>query len=227
VQHYNPTMARLKKYAIFGGIFSLFGCDSPKPEPQKPDETVQKINLDNILYTTPTINNSLPQFTEKTETCVVFHEDDWRQTEFISKNQKASIDKEIQEIRDVLENHSHHGDSYTGYRKLTVRELITEPLTVDFEKLKSYLTDDDIELSGVELGNNDGQVNGGFYFSTNGINYYGQRDNQLVGIFCIHSVDSFGTSLENLSRLLKEENLFLVDWRSATVYDEITILTDL
>lgn len=173
----------------------------------------------------------MPDFEDKTDTTnLQFHEDDWRQIEFLSKTQKSSIDKEIAKIKDIFDNHSHKSDTYIAFKEVAVRDLITQPLTIEFHKIKSYLSDKDILISGVSLQNNPGQVINGFSFSANGIDYYGQLDgNNKVKWLCIYSdesKESLKSSIERLSKLLKSENLYLVDWRQMKVFDETNIKND-
>jgi hypothetical protein len=231
------TEKNMKSQTLFMGLISgllgLFGCGHGKTtnEVSQTDTTkVQTINPNDILFTTPTLNNALPVFEEKTDTCAFFHEDEWRQIEFVSKNQKASIDKEIAKIKDIYDNQSHKGDSYVGYKNVAVRDLITEPLTVDFSRLKSYLTDKPIKMQGLGLENNPGQVKGGFFFNINGVNYYGLVDNNIVKTFCIYSSDSeqdLKSATDNLAKFLATEKLYLIDWRAMHVFDETNIKTDL
>jgi hypothetical protein len=218
---------------ILSGLLGLLGCGETKTSDEtakKDSSKVHTMNPNNILFTTPTLNNSLPDFKEKTDSCAFFHEDEWRQIEFITKDQKASIDKEIAKIKDIYDHHSHKGDGYTAFKNVAVRDLITQPLSVDFSKLKSYLTDKPIKMQGLGLENNSGQVNGGFFFAINGVNYYGLIDNNTVKAFCIYSADSdkdLKSAIDNLTQLLTAENLYLVDWRSMKVFDETNIKTDL
>lgn len=218
---------------LLTGLLGLFSCGDNKTSDKKSQDATtseQKIDLSNALYTTPTIENALPDFKEKTEVCAFFHEDFWRQIEFISKDQKSSIDKEIAKIKDIYDNHSHKGADYMGFKNVAVRDLITKPLSIDFSKLKSYLTDKPVEMQGLGLENNPGQVKGGFYFSIDGVNYYGLVDNNVVKTFCIYSADSdqaLKTSADKLSKLLETEKLYLVDWRAMNVFDETNIKTDL
>jgi hypothetical protein len=218
---------------LLSGLLSLFGCGDIKVDgstTQKDSASVQTVNLNDILFTTSTLNNALPEFKEKTDTCAFFHEDEWRQVEFISKDQKPSIDKEIAKIKDIYDNHSHKGKDYVGFKKVAVRDLITQPLSVDFSKLKSCLTDKPIKMIGLGLENNPGQVKDGFYFTIDGIGYYGILDNNVVKTFCIYSSDSdeqLKAATIHLAKLLTKENLYLVDWRSMRTFDEANIKTDL
>ncbi len=217
---------------IISALLGLLGCGDSKTENKTTNQgkTTQTVDPDSILFTIPTLENALPQFKDKTDICAFFHEDEWRQIEFISKDQKSSIDKEIENIKDIFDNHTHKSETYTAFKKVAVRDLIPQPLTIDFSKLKSYLTDKPIKMQGLGLENNAGQVKDGFYFSVNGVNYYGVLDNNNVRVFCIYSADSdenLKSATDNLSKLLSKENLYLVDWRAMHVFDESNIKTDL
>jgi hypothetical protein len=216
---------------FLSGLLGIFGCGNQKNDTTSGKDSAQNINFNDILFTTPTLENALPDFENKMDTSnLQFHEDDWRQIEFISKNQKDVIDKEIAKIKDIYVNHSHKGDTYTAFKEVAVRDLITQPLAIEFLKVKSYLADKDIPIYGVSLQNNSGQVRNGFSFSANGIDYYGQLDeNKKIKWFCIYSAESqesLKSSIGRLSKLLATENLYLVDWRQMKVFDEVNIKTD-
>jgi hypothetical protein len=218
---------------LINGLLGRFGRGNGKTDNKSSgqDSSVQNMNFHDILFTTPTLENTLPDFEDKTDTSnFQFHEDDWRQIEFLSKNQKSSIDKEIAKIKDIYDNHSHKSGTFTGFKEVAVRNLITQPLTIDFFKLKSYLTDKNIIINGLSLYNNPGQVRNGFSFFAKGIEYYGQLDdNKKVKWFCIYwadSQESLKSSIDNLSKLLETEKLYLVDWRLMKIFDETNIKTD-
>lgn len=217
---------------LFTGLFGLFGCSSNSLDKTTQTDPLKVVtmNPNDILFSTSTLNNALPDFEEKTDSCAFFHEDEWRQIEFISKDQKSSIDKEIVKIEDIYDNFSHKSETYTAFKKVAVRELITQPLSVDFSKLKSYFTDKKIKIQGFGLENNPGQVKNGFFFAINGVNYYGLVDNNTVKTFCIYSAGSdeeLKSSTENLSKFLATEKLYLVDWRAMHVFDETNIKSEL
>jgi hypothetical protein len=218
---------------ILSGLIGVLGCGENKTKGKKPQVDkgkVESINPNDILFTTPTINNGLPSFITKTDSCVSFHEDEWRQIEFISKSQKTYIDAEIAKIKDIYDNHSHKNDGYVAFKNIAARTLITKPLQIKFNELKSLLSDSPLKTYGLGLESNPGQVNGGFYFSVNGVNYYGIADNNIVSVFGIYGADSeaeLRVSSNTLAKLLEAEKLFLVDWRAMHVFDEINIKTDL
>jgi hypothetical protein len=218
---------------LISGLLGLLGCDNKTSDKTNQTDTskVETINPNDILFTTPTLENALPEFESKTDTSNLhFHEDDWRQIEFISKNQKNQIDSEILKIKDIYDKFSHKGDTYTAFKQVAIRESIKEPLTLSFSKLKSYLTGNSIKLKGVTLDGNTGQVKNGFSFKTGGVEFYGVVENDNVKTLCIYSADSeeqLKASFDKLSKLSKTENLYLVDWIKMKVLDENSIRTEL
>ena len=218
---------------LISGLLGLLGCDNKKADNQSKIDSskVEMINPNDILFTTPTLENALPDFENSSDTTNLhFHEDDWRQIEFVSKDQKKIIDKEIAKIKDIFDNFAHKGDTYTAFKKVAVRELITQPLTLDLTEIKSYLADKNLLVKGLSLDNNEGQVRNGFSFTANGVEYYGQFDNNKnVKWFCIYSADNYKSlksSIPSLSRLLKDKSLYLIDWREMKTLDENSIKTD-
>jgi hypothetical protein len=215
------------------GVMMMLGCDNNQDDntTEKDSTKVQSIKPKNILFTTPTVEETLPEFEDKIDTTnLQFNQDDWRQIEFISKPQKNSIVLEIEKIKDVYDHFSQKTDSYTAFKKVALRDIIKEPLAVDFSKLKSYLSVNNAQIKGVSLYNNSGQVRNGFSFTVNGITYYGVLNNNTVQTFCIHSIDgkeNLKTSIENLSKFLKGESLYLIDWVRMKVIDENNIGTEL
>jgi hypothetical protein len=217
---------------ILSGLIGLFGCANHIKKSEKKKNSIQPTILNNVLFTTPTIENVLPEFEDKTDpTNLQIPEDEWRQIEFVSKNQKRFIDLEISKIKNIYENYSHKADTYIAFKDVAVRDLITQSLNISFQKIQSSLTNSDITIKGVSLFNNPGQVKNGFSFSANGIKYYGQYDsNNNVKWLCIYldsSKENLRPSTEGLSMLLKTENLYLVAWIQMKVFDESSILTDL
>ena len=133
---------------------------------------------------------------------------------------------EIAKIKDIYANFSHNTDTYVDFKKVALRDVIEQPLTINFSRLKLYLAVNNTNITGLSFYNNFGEVKNGFSFIVNGINYYGVVDHNTVKTFCIHSVDkkeNLSPSIENLSKLLKDENLYLVDWRQMKVMDENSI----
>lgn len=193
---------------------------------------VQKISLDKIINSITTLEGNMPELILKTdaEPACEMHEDDWRQIEFVSKSQKPAIDEEIAKIKDVYDNHCIRGNGYIGFKKISVRTLITKPLAIDFFKIKTYLANKDIRTGGVSFfGFSDQIINkaiNGFSFLADGIIYYGElgQDNKVKWL-CVSWIikKDVDPSAGKLSKLLAEENLYLVDWQRREIFDEANI----
>ena len=216
---------------LISGLLSFFGCNNQKESKIIATDSsgnVQTINTKDILMTIPTIENTFPDFESKTDTNnLKILEDDWRQIEFISKDQKASIDQEIDSITYIFEHEMHQGKDYSAFKNLHVRRLITKPISLSFEKIKSYLGDTKNEIVGITVNGNSGQVKNGFSISSEGLNYYGVKDdNNNVFALCFYGADTekdLVKSIGKVSKLLATEKLYLVDWIHRKVVDEKNI----
>ena len=225
----------MKNFIVFMGLFTglltFFGCNNQKETKIiATDSTgnIQTINPNELLMTIPTIENTFPDFENKTDTNnLKILEDDWRQIEFVSKNQKALIDQEIDSITYIFEHEMHQGKDYSAFKNLHVRRLITKPVSLTFEKVKSYLGDTKNEIAGITVNGNNGQVTNGFSISSEGLNYYGVKDNSNnVSVLCFYGADTdkdLVKSIDKVSKLLATENLYLVDWIHRKVVDEKNI----
>jgi hypothetical protein len=88
---------------------------------------VERVDPKKILFSMPSICNSALPVTEPSggaESVYVFHEDDWRQCEFISVRYAGEISAELAAIRHV---HS-AARSGSGWREIHVRDRIVSPL---------------------------------------------------------------------------------------------------
>ena len=98
------------------------------------------INVNDILFTVPTIENAFPDFENKTDSSSLqIPEDDWRQIEFISKDQKSSIDTEIDSINYIFKHKTHKDAGYVGFKEIRVRTLIKQPLSIPVDRILNYL----------------------------------------------------------------------------------------
>ena len=225
----------MKQLLIFmgfiSGLISFFGCNNPKESKIIATDSsgnVQTINPKDILMTIPTIENTFPDFKNKTDTInLEILEDDWRQIEFISKDQKTLIDQEIDSITYIFEHEMHQGKNYSAFKNLHVRRLITKPILLTFEKMRDYLGDTKNEIAGITVNGNSGQVRNGFSISSQGLNYYGIKDdNNNISVLCFYGADTdkdLANSIDKVSRLLSTENLYLVDWIHRKIVDEKNI----
>jgi hypothetical protein len=216
---------------LISGLLTLLGCNNSKTTKIIATDSsgnVQTINPNDVLMTIPTIENTFPTFEDKTDTNnLKLVEDDWRQVEFISKDQKDLIDKELDSINYIFEHEMHQGKDYSAFKKLHVRRLITNPISISFDKLLEFLADNKKEVSGISITGNNGQVKNGFSLSSNGMNYYGLKDDRNnVSVFCLYGAQSneaLQKSIDRVSKFLATEKLYLVDWIHRKVIDETNV----
>lgn len=225
----------MKHLLIFTGLVSglllLAGCNNQNESKITATDSlgnVQTINPNELLMTIPTIENTFPGFEDKTDTNnLKIPEDDWRQVEFISKDQKALIDREIDSITYIFEHEMQQGKDYAAFKDLHIRRLITKPVSVSFEKLTNYLGETKTGIAGITITGNSGQIKHGFSISSEGLHYYGIKDeNNHVSVLCFYGADTdqdLVKSIDKVSKLLATEKLYLVDWIHRKVVDEKNI----
>jgi len=225
-------MKNIVRIGILSGVLAFSSCSDQKKgnlittTGSSGQDTT--INVNDILFTVPTIENAFPDFENKTDSSSLqIPEDDWRQIEFISKDQKSSIDTEIDSINYIFEHKIHKGPHYVSFKEIRVRRLIKQPLSIPIGRILNYLGDGEIKQSGLNILNNSGQVKNGFSFICKGVEYYGIKDNSNnVTTFCISGAESdedLYNSLKNISKFLKSEKLFLVHWTHTVVFDETNV----
>jgi len=216
---------------ILSGLLSFFSCDNSKQSKIIATTDSGKdttINVNDILFSIPTIENTFPNFEgEVDSTGLSILEDDWRQIEFISKDQMSSINTEIDSINYIFDQKSHKGPTYIGFKDIYVRKLIKAPLFIPMSTIITYLGDPDSKISGLNVFNNVGKVKNGFSFINKGVKYYGVKDNaNNVTSLCLYEAESdefLSRSIEKISKFLKSQNLLLVHWTHAKVFNENNI----
>ncbi len=216
---------------LFSGLFTILGCSNFNDNKiifTDSSGQIQKINPNEILMTIPTIENSFPEFIDKSDTNdLKILEDDWRQIEFISKNQKQLIDREIDSINYIYEHELHKGKDYFAYKKLHVRSLLANPVSISLDKVLKYLGDTNKKIAGISVNGNNGQVKNGFSISSKGINYYGITDNTntvlALGWYGSDNNEALQGSVNMIAKFLLEEDLYLVDWINMKIIDEKNI----
>lgn len=224
-------MGILDKLAeLFGRSSSAKTKQQVQPPPPVAKNEVKKTDPTSIFFTIPTLEDSFPPIAGLSDSPgLQINEDDWRQVEFIDKGQRSLIEQEMDEVREIYENHSEKNDTYTFFTKVAIRKRIRQPLYIDYSKLRSYLADNELALKGISVIRNSAQIKDGFSFTINGITFYGILDRGIIKTFCIHTSEGnedLQLPAEQLSRLLKNENLYVVDWCKMKVMDENTILTE-
>ena len=212
-------------------IVAVVGC-SRENDPSVNSETataepgeIVTMDPNDILFTTPTLNDAIPATLEGSTVpsdCIQFHEDDWRQFEFIAASLKREVDAELADIRVIWdENSVPLGDSDTAFREVHVRKRIPNPLKTsmplaDFETLVGQKTGPmtffgyDEVLRDVHAVRIDNLV------------VYAPIQDGHVTTIGIDVMDQFTLPdgfLHRISIFLQQHNVMLVHWRSRTLFE--------
>ena len=172
---------------------------------------IEMINPKNLLFSLPTINDSLFQSenVNSTENIFQIHEDDWRQVEFISTNHQSKITDELNSIKEIYRNHK-KGD---GFDKVHIRNLIEQPLISENIKLQELIENFRIakKFDGFGLLNTKSRARNGFAFQTDSENiFFGQvSEDEKVLFLCLANNE---VSTETLRKLIDIHNVVFVDW---------------
>ena len=172
-----------------------------------------------ILFTLATISDDLPGMapTASLEGVTIFHEDDWRQIEFVTEAQKDLIAEEVNDIEAVFANEQ----VGHGFRKLHLRQRIAEPLagvsvTLDDVKRRFGVQS---EFKGVGFNTAAAVIARGFAFQTPGNDIlWGQLgdDGRVAFLNLLPSPDG-DLDAGGLDAFLTVTGLCLVDWPAAEV----------
>ena len=155
---------------------------------------IDKINLNEIWFTTPTISNEFPQrgpIKRQADFDIQIMEDDYRQNEFLNLNALPLIEEEFIGIKNTWENDSKKSDGYTLFKNCHVRKVIGSPnLSINFNELKEILTcgpTGQVIITGESLLN-------GFAIKTENTTYFGTLNNEIVTELCILQWNENSTS---------------------------------
>ncbi|MFX0172795.1 MAG: hypothetical protein ACFE9L_12835 [Candidatus Hodarchaeota archaeon] len=178
-----------------------------------------------ILFSMPTIEDALPGIVESSTSDVAvleIHEDDWRQLEFISRDQLENITKEMEQIQQIFDNEAVEikieveAVPLLAFKEIHLRQLIPRPISnpFTFNKLSEYFNAD-MTRGTLKFHDYSGVVKNAFYIKIEGLEYYGQTDDDKIVVFCLYNADSredLKNSIMKLTNLLNSEDLLLVDW---------------
>ena len=171
---------------------------------------VEKMNPNDLWFTTPTISNEFPQTNIKTkdsEFDICIHEDDYRQKEFLNISSLPKIEIEIKAIKEVWTNHSKKKEKYTLFKNCHSRNTIgLANLSLNFNEIQNLLNSNSIGqviINGEILSN-------GFGLKTENTTYFGTLTDGKVVELCISQWNDKTTN--EILKLNKEFNLLFVDW---------------
>jgi hypothetical protein len=182
------------------------------------------IDINNLLMSIPTIENTLPSTNDlaKESLNLEILEDDWRQLEFISKEFNTEIASELDSINKIFETESVEvGEGMTAFKNLHVRKLIPNPLQdgIEVEEFKKYFSD---LKTGTLSFNQYGRVNNGIYFNISNFQIYALTNKSKIVALGFYGLDEW-TELNSfrieLEKFMNRNNVVLVDWISRITID--------
>ena len=105
-------------------LFAFVGLASAAP----PQPSIQSIAPKSILFTTPTLSNDIallePVTRKPSNTDFIFHEDEWSQVEFFTKDRLA----EVQRLLKVYKLFEQAHRAQHGWREVYVRKIPRTPI---------------------------------------------------------------------------------------------------
>jgi hypothetical protein len=187
--------------------------------------TTTAVDLQDLLYSTPTLNDALPSAlggAVPAQGCHEMHEDDWRQFEFVSSTFPAEVAAEVADIDRIWKEQSVPvGDGLTAFRAIHVRRRIPQPLSIpmsgaDLEKLFGA------KASPMTLRGYDRVLDGASAFRLQGVVACSLIVDGKLTVLGLEAQGRFaiwGELGDRLERFLLDHDLRLVHWRSRTVFE--------
>jgi hypothetical protein len=186
--------------------------------------TIETIDPREVLFSLPTIADELPAMLEGStklgRDVLELHEDDWRQTEFVSALLEPDVDACLDAIRDVYAN-KRKGDFF---RELHVRREVPEPLRglgVTLLDLRQTGGPRATWLDGIAGQGVAGLVADGFAVRLlSSVELYGLADGRgqlrVLGLHGTRANNAGAADVTALREFAASNQLLLVDWCSAT-----------
>ncbi|MEV4561749.1 hypothetical protein AB0K51_32880 [Kitasatospora sp. NPDC049285] len=172
--------------------------------------------------TLPSICAELPPLEDPTlrSDDLVIHEDDWRQTELVSRRFRAEVEDQLDRIGAVFERSRVVGQGDRALRVFDELHLRTRPvrpvdapLTVD--RLYQLLTPTRM-FSGVALRDGQGRVADSFAAEAGPVTVYGLHTvpGNLVTVLALAPTTASAADFPELADLMEQFDLLLIDWCS-------------
>ncbi len=188
-----------------------------------------------ILFSLPTINDSLPSVTVndrilRRDQDLTIHEDDWRQFEAVSQDYDDAIRAELEDIQLIYEEKSKQAGEYLLFTEIHVRKRIPIPFPrpLNWADFISACGVSDLAAVNMSFLDSEGVIEGGFAIKVGEITFYGIRDSQGIGTLCLIPTDRPGLSQEralSISKYFSINRLFLIHWPNVRVLREKNILS--
>lgn len=182
------------------------------------------VNPNDVLFSTPTLNDALPVASDDPVPrvgCYEMHEDNWRQFEFVSPSFAAAIADEVAAIDRIWKEESVPLQAMgTAFRSVHVRKRIPKPLeipmsTADFEKLLGS------KVSPMTLMGYDKTLRGVHAVQLKKVIIYAAFQGEKLTTLGIEALDRFaitGGAANRLEQFIIKHDLRLVHWPSRTQF---------
>lgn len=186
--------------------------------------TVQTLDHKSILFTSPTLSNDIAPLEtvtrEPSKADFIFHEDEWSQVEFFTKDRLAEIQKLLKEYKQFEQAHR----TQYGWREVYVRRIQRTPVvsgSLPIQQLERLLGAKAGTAPMLSSSNTiSGRVKDGFSLPLGGnvtlYGYVADHGIPMLGAIVGHNPDDL--KLTNAFMKLNANNgTILVDWRSQVV----------
>lgn len=186
-----------------------------------------------ILYSLPSICDALPAVAgaDKAAACLEMHEDDWRQTEMVSADQRDVVLAELRAIRAIHDEHARRNadGQLTGFDAIHVRAQPARPLSIAVprQQLLSLLPPADHEYGSVAFTGNPGAAAGSFAAAFGPVELYGLAEGDAIQILCLRRlVTPPGPRpdlLQGLQHAMRAFSIVLVDWCQCSITEPASL----
>jgi hypothetical protein len=192
---------------------------------------VEHVDPGNILYSLPTIADYLPTADGSPVTAaeLVLHEDDWRQTEFVSQGNLETVKNELNEIRRIVET----ANVGPGFKEIHVRKEPKRPLGNTEISIHDILRCLGLEsiIGSVTFAGCEQQITNSFSISlAERLSLYGMEADGTVSVLAVapsRNEAEPSASISSLTDLLRQKRLSLVDWCRCEIFDPGEGLTEI
>jgi hypothetical protein len=171
-----------------------------------------------IIYTQPTFCGESPVMDTNSlfkDFTLTILQEDWRQDEFLPKNQVSFAEEEIGKIENISSNYSKKQNATTSFTKIHIRNFPQESyLNIDFTELTMLL--DVIQIGNLKLKQHEGFVKNAFVVKSDYAIYYGIVEDQQVKRLCINNFST--DSLTEIVKVAKAFDLIFLNWTNGKLY---------
>jgi hypothetical protein len=201
-------------------VFFLVGCGN-KPTGAAKLET--SMNPQDILFTTPTLNDALPANLGSAvvgDNCYQMHEDDWRQFEFVSAAFDSQLADEIAAIDKIWQEQSVPLGDHSAFRAVHVRKAIPNPLDIPFS-VAEFEGMFGGKVAPITIAGYDKVLRDVHAIRLQNLIVYGTISDGKIATLGLEPLDRFtlpDNAAARLEQFVTKHDLRLVHWRSRTLF---------